>query len=185
MWVSCMTKKDNNYTMSNITIYVLQCRDNKFYVGKSERPIRDRILEHFTSCGSEWTMLYKPHKVVEIKENADNFDEDKTTKIYMSRYGIDNVRGGSYTSKHLPEFQKEALAQELNTSENRCFRCGRKGHFANHCYARVHIEGSLLEDSDGDESDEDKEDDTCFRCGRNGHFANNCYAKTDVNGCWI
>jgi hypothetical protein len=43
-----------------------------------------RIEEHFRASGSEWTKKYKPIKVVETKLNADDFDEDKYTKIYMS-----------------------------------------------------------------------------------------------------
>lgn len=144
--------------MSNITIYVLKCKGNKYYVGKTQRPLHNRIVEHFTSNGSEWTMMYKPERVVEIKENADAFDEDKVTKVYMSRYGIQNVRGGSYTSVNLQPYQVAALEQELNTSENRCFRCGRRGHFINMCYARTHIDGSPLDD-DEEESDEDDYDD--------------------------
>jgi len=30
---------------------------------------------------------------------------------------------------------------------NRCFRCGRAGHFASSCFARVHVDGTLLKQS--------------------------------------
>jgi hypothetical protein len=130
------------------TIYVLECDDNKFYVGKTNR-INNRILEHFNNYGSEWTKKYRPLNVREIIENADNADEDKYVKIYMSKYGIHNVRGGSYSQITLPEYKLAALSDELNTLNNNCFKCGKPGHYANNCI-------------------------TCFKCGKPGHYANNC-----------
>jgi predicted GIY-YIG superfamily endonuclease len=65
------------------TIYVLQCENNRYYIGKTDRPLETRVEEHFNRCGSEWTRKYRPIKVVEIKQNADEFDEDKYTKLYI------------------------------------------------------------------------------------------------------
>lgn len=33
-------------------IYVLQLEDNRYYIGKTDRPIKDRIEEHFTNNGN-------------------------------------------------------------------------------------------------------------------------------------
>ncbi len=30
-----------------MNIYVLECEDNKYYVGKTSRPVENRIVEHF------------------------------------------------------------------------------------------------------------------------------------------
>lgn len=81
------------------TVYVLECNNNKFYVGKTNRPLHDRIIEHFNNYDSEWTKKYKPLAIKEIIENANNSDEDKYVKIYMNLYGISNVRGGSVIVK--------------------------------------------------------------------------------------
>ena len=184
------------------TIYVLQCEKNRYYIGKTDRPLQDRIEEHFNKHGSEWTKKFKPLKVIEIKHNADDFDEDKYTKIYMEKYGIDKVRGGTYTQIHLPEYSYLALEKELCNASNLCFRCNRPGHFANTCYASTKADGSIIEDDS--ESEEEywvcdlchKEFDTeieaikhekvctskkssitCFRCGKKGHYATTCYVK--------
>lgn len=41
-----------------ITIYVLQCQQNKYYVGKSNN-IDFRLEEHFNNEGSEWRFKTK------------------------------------------------------------------------------------------------------------------------------
>jgi predicted GIY-YIG superfamily endonuclease len=142
----------------NITIYVLLCEKNRYYVGKTNRPINTRIEEHFSQYGSEWTCLYKPIKVIEIITNADDMDEDKYTKIYMKKYGIDNVRGGTYSRVNLPEHQVMTLQEENCTAENACFRCGRKNHFVSQCYARTDIHGQDIDDEEEEEEEEDYED---------------------------
>ena len=86
------------------TIYILKCEQNRYYIGKTERSLDSRIKEHFLNNGSEWTRKYKPIKLIDTIQNADDFDEDKYTKIYMKKYGINNVRGGSYTQINLPEY---------------------------------------------------------------------------------
>lgn len=125
-------------------LYVLQCEDNRYYIGKTDRPIENRIYEHFNNYGSEWTKKFKPFKVIEVRYDADEFDEDKYTKIYMKKYGIDNVRGGTYTQLELCDYQRKTLEKELCSASDLCFRCNRSGHFANQCYAKTKADGTLL-----------------------------------------
>ena len=126
------------------TIYVLECEEGKFYVGRTDRNVSLRIDEHFSSSGSEWTKKYKPIRVIKTIKDADLLDEDKYTKIYMQKYGIDNVRGGSYTTLILPSYKVKCLHDEIATAESKCFRCGRTGHFIKECYAKIHENGSLI-----------------------------------------
>ncbi len=76
-------------------IYVIECQQGKYYVGKS-KDVDARLSEHFTNNGSERTKLYKPIKVVGRYNNCDVFDEDKYTIKMMEKYGVNNVRGGSF-----------------------------------------------------------------------------------------
>lgn len=163
-----------------VTIYVLQCVKSRYYVGKTNRHVNERLADHFKDNGSEWTRMFKPIKMVEIIRNADEFDEDKITKKYMKTYGIDKVRGGTYTSIILPNYQIMSLERELCSASDLCFRCNRKGHFASSCYANTYSDGSHIDD---DEDEDDCRSNTwCYRCGRGGHFANNCFAATHFNG---
>lgn len=137
-------KKNNISNEDNtLNIYIIKCQHDKYYIGKSTN-IDNRILEHFQQCGSAWTNLHKPIEVVDIIKNADNFDEDKYTKIYMAKYGIDNVRGGSYVQIALDVDVKKYLEKEINSTYDYCHRCGKTGHFINKCTADIHVDGTKL-----------------------------------------
>lgn len=85
-----------------VNIYVLKLEKGKYYVGKTNNP-RFRLENHFNSNGSQWTKKYKPLKIIEIKPDCDDYDEDKITRQYMDKYGIENVRGGSFVSINLEQ----------------------------------------------------------------------------------
>jgi hypothetical protein len=76
-------------------IYILELESNKYYIGKTSNP-QFRLDKHFDGSASVWTHKYKPVKLIELISNCDNFDEDKYTLKYMVKYGINNVRGGSF-----------------------------------------------------------------------------------------
>ena len=81
--------------MSNTTIYVLRLEGDRYYIGKSDN-VMNRYQQHLNGNGSAWTRKYKPVSLEKTIENVSSFEEDKITKEYMSTYGIDKVRGGSY-----------------------------------------------------------------------------------------
>jgi hypothetical protein len=76
---------------------------------------------------------YAPIKIVETRPMTSNHDENNITKDYMKKYGIDNVRGGSYCQVELPEEVEEVLRMEIKGNTDKCYNCGKKGHFANRC----------------------------------------------------
>ena len=115
-----------------VYVYTLLLEQNKYYVGKTDNP-RFRIESHFDASGSAWTKKYPPLKLLELIPDCDHFDEDKYTKIYMNKYGINNVRGGSFCQIKLPKYQIDSLKKELDTATDRCYICGESGHFANKC----------------------------------------------------
>ena len=181
-----------------VYIYVLKLQHCKYYVGKTSDPYF-RIESHFNSEGSEWTKINKPIKLLELIE-GDDYDEDKYTNIYMDKYGIDNVRGGSYTSIKLDKQTKNQLVKISNSTNNRCFKCGIEGHFAKECQEQYYSSSDKSEENviwcceycDKEFEDEKKceyheryckkknnsnSGNSCFKCGKYGHLANNCWSN--------
>lgn len=116
---------------SNTHIYILKLQNDKFYVGKSTN-IESRLKSHFNKQGTKWTIQNQPTKIFALFESKDPFDEDLYTKKMMYKYGIDNVRGGSYTSLTLAPTQIELLQKEFATVDDRCFKCFNK-HLSTEC----------------------------------------------------
>ena len=161
-----------------VFIYILKLESNKYYVGKTTNP-KFRFNDHFNANGSAWTKKYKPIKVIELIPNCDNFDEDKYTKIYMEKYGINNVRGGTFCQIKLNSENINTIKKELNSATDKCYICGETGHFANAC--ENNYDNELKKIYDKIYKLLEKED-KCFRCHRIGHYFSDCYAKTYDNG---
>lgn len=118
-----------------VSIYVLKLESGKFYVGKTNCTLT-RIYEHLSGKGSYYTQIYKPVDIAEIIHNCDDFDEDKYVIKYMSIYGIDNVRGGSYCSEFLHPIIVKDINLRILTAKNACFSCSQIGHFSDKCSLR-------------------------------------------------
>ncbi len=113
-------------------IYILQLLNNKYYVGITSN-LERRICEHFDGKGASWTKINKPIKVIETHDYITKFDEDIYTKMYMDKYGINNVRGGAYVKVNLDDIQKTSIIRELWHCNGLCMICGKYGHFTGTC----------------------------------------------------
>ena len=118
-----------------VQIYTLKLTHGKYYVGKTNQPI-SRILQHFTKSGSGWTKRFHPVEIMEVMSHCNDFDEDRVTLQYMDKYGIDNVRGGSFVKMKLSESEKKVIQTMIASQNDRCHNCGKAGHFASKCWKK-------------------------------------------------
>jgi hypothetical protein len=118
--------------MSNTNIYILKLKDGYYYVGQSNN-VNKRLKQHLKGVGSNWTKKYKPICIDRIIPNLSSWDEDRYVKEYMSIYGIDKVRGGSYTNINLDDNQIELLTKEIRNANNQCLKCGSNDHYMKKC----------------------------------------------------
>lgn len=171
-------------------LYILQLQNGKYYVGKTT-DIDRRYEEHKSGRGSSWTSKHKPVKILEVRPVKDAHDENNTTKDLMKKYGVDNVRGGSYTQIELPDHVKTTITSELRGASNACFKCGETGHYARDCdgvyeCSECHDEFETIEKFNRHACNtvynSSRSTDTCYRCGRRGHWAENCYASYHRKG---
>ena len=154
-----------------VNIYVLKLENDKYYIGKTNNPTF-RLEQHFQSNGSAWTKKYPPIQVIAIIPYCDVFDEDKYTLKYMEKYGINNVRGGSFCQIKLDENNIETITRMINGSTDKCYICGSNKHFVNKCPNDEYEDliKFLIKEN------------RCLRCQRKGHYIDDCYAKTYDNG---
>jgi len=140
-------EEDRIQEMPSTNIYVLRLEGDRYYIGKSDNVIK-RYQQHLTGNGSAWTKKYKPVALENTIENVSSFEEDKITKEYMSKYGIDKVRGGSYVEVELSKFHIDALKMEIWGAKDLCTQCGRKGHWIKDCHYKTDVSGEKIEYED-------------------------------------
>lgn len=149
-----------------VFIYILKLQSGKYYVGKTTNP-SFRLDTHFNGDGSAWTRKYVPIKVMELIPECDDYDEDKYTKICMDKYGIDNVRGGSFVSIRLDDSTITHLSRMSHGTNDNCFECGKFGHFAVDCNKRVKIDIWCCPHCDKEFKSECKASEHEIVCGNN------------------
>ena len=130
--------------MDKILIYVLLLNDNCYYIGKTTKHVDERFNEHMKGSAA-WTTLHTPIKIIETLNTTNPMDEDIVTKKYMLKYGIENVRGGSYTKITLDDWMIQALKHEFSSIDNCCYKCKNQGHFAKECFNIIEYYENLIE----------------------------------------
>ncbi|MBL1224779.1 hypothetical protein [Enterococcus sp. BWR-S5] len=108
-------------------IYVLKLENKGFeyYVGHTSKTMENIFKEHLNG-GRALTRNNQPVEIVEVSEigltdrlKADNLTTNKAVEC-MGRYGIENVRGGRFTSKN-KEYHLQDVAIHISLDEDLAF----------------------------------------------------------------
>lgn len=84
-------------------LYVLKLEQGKWYVGITSQTPEKRFKEHLGGRKTRWTNKYPPVKVIDTKYLGElpyedvKVYENKVTRMYMKKKGVNNVRGGDLT----------------------------------------------------------------------------------------
>lgn len=91
--------------------YVLKCRKKKYFVGKykSKDTSFDYNIRNYKSVCA-WTEAHAPTSVQEITSG----NVDDIVLSYMKKYGIENVRGGSWQQMELTDAQICSIKKLIN-----------------------------------------------------------------------
>ena len=84
-------------------------------------PVNLKFENYINNNPPSWIQRYSPIGFIEIIPDADEYDVDKYTIQYMQKYGIDNVRGGTFNSPVLPR-------HNIKTIEDIILKCGSNIH---------------------------------------------------------
>lgn len=101
----------------SLSIYVASLEQNRFFIHHSystQFPLQ--VLVEFEII-YDFPKLYKPVKILEMIPEENNFHLDSVVKQYMLKYGIENVRGGSYVDPILSSGLIDALQLELDNAK--------------------------------------------------------------------
>lgn len=103
--------------MSTTSIYILQLEHGKYYVGESKDPVK-AMEEHREGLGPFWTRIHKPVRIEAVIPFKSTDEVDLYTKTAMRKYGIENVRGGSFQDARLKDTDRHRLHSEFHDQSN-------------------------------------------------------------------
>jgi hypothetical protein len=102
--------------MAELKTYILELENNKWFIHLSKSPETVNIECEFLF---DFVKHHKPTGIFEIVDINEVLAVNTIVKRYMKEYGIDNVRGGSFTEEFLPTHIKQALEFELADSSEK------------------------------------------------------------------
>lgn len=90
-------------------MYVLELEHGKFLVGLSSDPIK-AMEEHREGLGGAWTEIHRPVRIRETVPFVKEEELDGHVRIAMRKWGVENVRGGSWSGVRLTDQERQAVS---------------------------------------------------------------------------
>ena len=95
------TEDEISAIRNTYSYYIRPSNNYIYYIGNTNR-LKIRLSDHFCTETNKPNIfrIYKPTKIMEIIF-GDRTIEDQTTLVYMNMYGLNNVRGGEWSSPYV------------------------------------------------------------------------------------
>ena len=98
-------------------VFILQLEHGKYFVDCSKDPEK-AMQEHVEGLGPLWTRIHRPIDMVKRIPFQRAEELDTYVKAAMRTYGLENVRGGSYSDARLKDSDRHALHRELHSDSD-------------------------------------------------------------------
>ena len=106
---------------SSVTFYLLLLQNGRFYAGRTQDPMKT-LQTHREGLGPAWTQIHPPQHFVEMRPNMDPATLDVYVASMMEKYGVENVRGGSWSHVRLTDQDRMAV-REAAGGQSGCVIC--------------------------------------------------------------
>lgn len=103
---------DDYYKEVQLLLYVILLKNDKIFLHLSRDVSEDQIMIEAAAL-FDFVKKNPPVKIIEIITIDNTFLIDYHVKKHMDCFGIDNVRGGSYSAEILPDYLIKTLHHEL------------------------------------------------------------------------
>lgn len=98
---------------SYVSFFLIELEHGKFFAGASVDPLKELEEHREGLSGISWTQIHRPIRLREIISVAQKNDLNDYVRQTMLKYGVDNVRGGSWSYPRLTDKDRQQLSKEL------------------------------------------------------------------------
>ena len=100
----------------NLYFYFVHLNNDKYYVLLFENNnLTLNNLYNNISPMPDWLLINAPIKVLDRIKYTGNFSLDDYVMLYMNKFGVDNVRGGTFSDVILSPEQKHKINIKMNS----------------------------------------------------------------------
>jgi predicted GIY-YIG superfamily endonuclease len=93
-------------------IYILLLENDHYYIGESSNFIQS-YQQHIDKRSCEWTKLHRTVTISKVIQQTNEYTVNDCVIEYIKKYGIDKVRGGSFSDVVLSPKQLDLLSNYL------------------------------------------------------------------------
>jgi predicted GIY-YIG superfamily endonuclease len=93
-------------------IYILLLENDHYYISESSNFIQS-YQQHIDKRSADWTKLHRTVTISKVIQQTTEYTVNDCVIEYMKKYGIDKVRGGSFSDVVLSAKQLDLLSNYL------------------------------------------------------------------------